>query len=65
MVLLLLILFSFLTEVLNFVSCQVSLQYDSSYQEAYSHICGGTLIDAFHIMTAAHCILRFGPKLLF
>ncbi|XP_008306143.3 chymotrypsin-like elastase family member 2A [Cynoglossus semilaevis] len=41
---------------------QVSLQYDSSYQEAYSHICGGTLIDAFHIMTAAHCILSYDPS---
>ncbi|XP_068160669.1 chymotrypsin-like elastase family member 1 [Antennarius striatus] len=40
---------------------QVSLQqnfYDDGY---FYHICGGSLIDAYHIMTAAHCI-DSGPE---
>ncbi|XP_059183120.1 elastase-1-like [Centropristis striata] len=36
---------------------QASLQQDSYGDGYFYHICGGTLIDAFHIMTAAHCIL--------
>uniref|UniRef100_A0A3B5AXI4 Elastase-1-like n=1 Tax=Stegastes partitus TaxID=144197 RepID=A0A3B5AXI4_9TELE len=36
---------------------QVSMQYDSYNDNSYYHICGGSLIDAFHIMTAAHCIM--------
>ncbi|XP_029001418.1 elastase-1-like [Betta splendens] len=36
---------------------QVSLQYDSYSDGSYYHLCGGTIIDSFYIMTAAHCIL--------
>ncbi|KAG7488650.1 hypothetical protein MATL_G00037190 [Megalops atlanticus] len=36
---------------------QVSLQYDSYNSNDYYHICGGTLIAAYYVMTAAHCIL--------
>ncbi|KAJ8374988.1 hypothetical protein SKAU_G00055680 [Synaphobranchus kaupii] len=38
---------------------QVSLQYDSWGSNEYYHICGGTIVDAFHVMTAAHCILSY------
>ncbi|XP_056220632.1 chymotrypsin-like elastase family member 2A [Seriola aureovittata] len=36
---------------------QISLQMDSYNDGSYYHLCGGTLIDSFFIMTAAHCIL--------
>ncbi|XP_010783843.1 LOW QUALITY PROTEIN: chymotrypsin-like elastase family member 2B, partial [Notothenia coriiceps] len=36
---------------------QASLQYDSYNDGSYYHICGGTIIGSFYIMTAAHCIL--------
>ncbi|KAI4806916.1 hypothetical protein KUCAC02_017706 [Chaenocephalus aceratus] len=36
---------------------QASLQYDSYNEGSYYHMCGGTIIDSFYIMTAAHCIL--------
>ncbi|XP_037550062.1 chymotrypsin-like elastase family member 2A [Nematolebias whitei] len=36
---------------------QVSLQFDSYYDGSFYHICGGTVVDSFYIMTAAHCIL--------
>uniref|UniRef100_A0A3Q3WHV2 Peptidase S1 domain-containing protein n=1 Tax=Mola mola TaxID=94237 RepID=A0A3Q3WHV2_MOLML len=36
---------------------QVSLQIDSYGDGYYYHICGGSIIDGSHIMTAAHCIL--------
>uniref|UniRef100_A0A1A8UIK2 Peptidase S1 domain-containing protein n=1 Tax=Nothobranchius furzeri TaxID=105023 RepID=A0A1A8UIK2_NOTFU len=36
---------------------QVSLQFDSSGNRYFSHICGGSVISSFYIMTAAHCIL--------
>ncbi|XP_071778529.1 chymotrypsin-like elastase family member 2A [Centroberyx gerrardi] len=42
---------------------QVSLQqnaYDDGY---FYHLCGGTIIDGFHIMTAAHCILSMDASL--
>nr|XP_046227132.1 elastase-1-like [Scatophagus argus] len=42
---------------LNFWTWQVSLQQDSYNDGLYYHICGGSIIDAFHVMTAAHCIL--------
>lgn len=41
------------------VFSQASLQYDSYNDGSYYHMCGGTIIDSFYIMTAAHCILRF------
>lgn len=46
------------------VFSQASLQYDSYNDGYFYHICGGTIIDAFHIMTAAHCILRLGHSLV-
>lgn len=46
------------------VFSQVSLQYNSYNDGYYYHICGGTIIDAFYIMTAAHCILRSGSHWL-
>ncbi|KAM3593899.1 uncharacterized protein V6R79_024900 [Siganus canaliculatus] len=36
---------------------QISLQMDSYSDGSFYHICGGSIIDAFHIMTAAHCII--------
>ncbi|MEQ2266287.1 hypothetical protein XENORESO_014155 [Xenotaenia resolanae] len=36
---------------------QVSLQLDSYNEGFFSHICGGSVVDSFHIMTAAHCII--------
>ncbi|XP_077411157.1 chymotrypsin-like elastase family member 2A [Vanacampus margaritifer] len=36
---------------------QASLQLYSYKDASYSHICGGSIIDSFHILTAAHCIL--------
>ncbi|XP_041817860.1 chymotrypsin-like elastase family member 2A [Chelmon rostratus] len=41
---------------------QVSLQHDSYNDGYFYHICGGTIIDGFHIMTAAHCILSMDPS---
>lgn len=35
---------------------QVSLQLGSF--GFFSHICGGSILNSYHIMTAAHCILR-------
>uniref|UniRef100_A0A3Q3L258 Chymotrypsin-like elastase family member 2A n=2 Tax=Mastacembelus armatus TaxID=205130 RepID=A0A3Q3L258_9TELE len=42
---------------------QVSLQYDAYDDALYYHICGGTIVESFYIMTAAHCILSMDPKL--
>ncbi|KAM9332635.1 chymotrypsin-like elastase family member 2A [Pholidichthys leucotaenia] len=42
---------------------QVSLQYDSYNEGYFYHLCGGSIIDGFHIMTAAHCILSLQPDL--
>ncbi|CAN9506320.1 unnamed protein product [Ophioblennius macclurei] len=36
---------------------QVSLQYDSYNENDFYHICGGSIVDSWFIMTAAHCIL--------
>lgn len=49
---------------LVYVFSQVSLQQDSYNDGYYYHICGGTIIDGFHVMTAAHCILRLGLSLV-
>uniref|UniRef100_H2V858 Elastase-1-like n=1 Tax=Takifugu rubripes TaxID=31033 RepID=H2V858_TAKRU len=41
---------------------QISLQL-GSYEDGYfSHICGGSIIDPFYIMTAAHCIISSNPR---
>ncbi|KAM9337185.1 chymotrypsin-like elastase family member 1 [Symphorus nematophorus] len=42
---------------------QISLQYDSYSDGNFYHMCGGTIVGAFHIMTAAHCILSLEPRL--
>lgn len=47
----------------NLCVLQVSLQQDTYNDGYYGHICGGTIISGFHVMTAAHCILRFGHYL--
>ncbi|GAA6215014.1 chymotrypsin-like elastase family member 2A [Lates japonicus] len=41
---------------------QVSLQYDSYNDGSYYHMCGGTIVANFFIMTAAHCILSIDPS---
>ncbi|XP_035271762.1 elastase-1-like [Anguilla rostrata] len=41
---------------------QVSLQFDSSSQQEYYHICGGTIIGSSHVLTAAHCILSYDAR---
>ncbi|XP_033841863.2 chymotrypsin-like elastase family member 1 [Periophthalmus magnuspinnatus] len=41
---------------------QVSLQLDSYNDGSFYHICGGTIVDSFYIMTAAHCILSSDPQ---
>ncbi|XP_069559630.1 elastase-1-like [Brachyistius frenatus] len=41
---------------------QASLQFDSYNDGSFYHICGGSIIDGFHIMTAAHCILSMDAK---
>ncbi|KAI3355297.1 hypothetical protein L3Q82_018147 [Scortum barcoo] len=41
----------------NMWKWQVSLQYDSYNDGSFYHLCGGSIIDSFNIMTAAHCIL--------
>ncbi|CAK6972063.1 chymotrypsin-like elastase family member 1 [Scomber scombrus] len=47
----------------NFWKSQASLQYNSYNDGYFYHICGGSLIGSFHIMTAAHCILSTDPGL--
>lgn len=47
-----------LPPVVLFQSFQVSLQLDSYGEGYFSHICGGSILNSYHIMTAAHCILR-------
>uniref|UniRef100_UPI0037E7E70F elastase-1-like n=1 Tax=Semicossyphus pulcher TaxID=241346 RepID=UPI0037E7E70F len=41
---------------------QISLQYDSYNDGSFYHLCGGSIIDSLHIMTAAHCILSTDPS---
>lgn len=41
----------------------MSFQQDAYNEGYYHHICGGTIISGFHVMTAAHCILGFGQYL--
>lgn len=41
-----------------FPHVQISLQLDSYGEGFFGHICGGSIFNAYHIMTAAHCILR-------
>lgn len=47
-----------LPPVVLFQPFQVSLQMDSYNEGYFSHICGGSILNSYHIMTAAHCILR-------
>ncbi|XP_039983482.1 chymotrypsin-like elastase family member 1 [Xiphias gladius] len=42
---------------------QVSLQFDSYNDGSYYHMCGGTIVDSFFVMTAAHCILSMDASL--
>ncbi|KAM9713300.1 chymotrypsin-like elastase family member 2A [Menidia menidia] len=42
---------------------QVSLQFDSYSDGYFYHICGGSIVDSFYIMTAAHCILSMDSRL--
>uniref|UniRef100_A0A673CK53 Peptidase S1 domain-containing protein n=1 Tax=Sphaeramia orbicularis TaxID=375764 RepID=A0A673CK53_9TELE len=57
-----LMLFTDVTDVGSAFS-QVSLQFDSYSDGLFYHICGGTIIDSFHILTAAHCILSMDAHL--
>ncbi|KAM3860198.1 chymotrypsin-like elastase family member 1 [Diretmus argenteus] len=36
---------------------QVSLQHNTYDDGLHYHICGGTLVDSYHVVTAAHCII--------
>ncbi|KAM4605929.1 chymotrypsin-like elastase family member 2A [Polymixia lowei] len=40
-----------------------SLQHNSHDDGYFYHICGGTIIDTFYIMTAAHCIISMEASL--
>jgi secreted trypsin-like serine protease len=34
----------------------ISLQFYDSWFREYYHVCGAALIDATHVVTAAHCV---------